>query len=201
MKEIAIAPPHKNELPIYKTWLTKRKFNFKVLKENEKLTSDNLLLLCGGADLGKRPERDKQETEWIRQALELNIPIVGICRGLQLINVYLGGSLIEDIDSSLKHYTKRDEIMFEHKLPTPSAMHKLKVGEQYEMINSRHHQAIDKLGKGIVPTLFADDGIIEAAIVEDREIFLVQWHPEREEVFDTWAEKFVSTWVHKKLTL
>lgn len=76
MKQIAIAPPFPKELNRYIDWVTKREFTYRVLKENEELKSDDLLMLCGGADLGKRHERDKREYELVEQAINLNIPIL-----------------------------------------------------------------------------------------------------------------------------
>jgi len=185
---IAIAPPFYKEQQRYENWLKKRKFIYRILSEDDELKSDNLLMLCGGADIGRRPERDKLENEWIEQAINLNIPILGICRGMQMINVYLGGSLIIDINSKIKHCKGQYHLVADLN------------GERIR-VNSYHHQAIKVLGNGIIPTAFADDGIIEAAKVNGLDILLVQWHPEQKNVYGTYCEQVVSNWVCKYLTL
>ncbi len=97
------------------------------------------------------------------------IPIFGICRGLQTLNVHLGGSLFQHL---WRHpYSKSDD----------DVVHEIKVkGQDGKLsVNSFQHQAIKKLGDDVVIEAVADDGVIEAISVPERKIFAVQWHPER----------------------
>jgi putative glutamine amidotransferase len=128
------------------------------------------LVLSGGSDLGTHPERDSLEQILIDDALRRGLPVFGICRGLQLLNVHLGGSLFEDIPN--------------HRAPhgvaiAPGSRLSGMVGALSCAVNSRHHQAIDRLASGLVVTARSADGIVEA--VEDPTrpfVFAVQWHPE-----------------------
>lgn len=126
------------------------------------------------------------------------IEILGICRGLQVINVALGGSLLQDIQK-----TKPDAL--NHSFSTQNKAHinghqvyiddnsflSFVLGSEIE-VNTYHHQAIDRLGQGLMPVATSYDGIIEA--IEGDHIIAVQWHPERMTelpVFKTFFEAFV----------
>ena len=138
---------------------------------------------CGEFDL----KRDSLELALINKALELNIPILGICRGQQIINVALGGSLIIDIPSDY-------DTTFIHRIPdTYQCFHEvfLESGTKLswasnvmtESVNSRHHQAIDLLADRLKVSARATDGIIEAIEwdeMSDQSFLMgVQWHPEQ----------------------
>jgi putative glutamine amidotransferase len=205
---IAIAPPYYTEIPTYADWLNKRGFEYRILAIGEELTIyDDMLLLCGGADYGVRPERDKQEQTWITQAIKQDTPIVGICRGLQIVNLVLGGTLNENIETELKHTADVKDIsgdkpikesQFHRILLLPNMINDIEF-EEYINVNSRHHQAIDKITNNLCINGIADDGIIEAA--GNLNMHLVQWHPEREEVYDTPCERYVSDWIKNKLSI
>ena len=128
------------------------------------------LVLPGGGDIGDRlPEA---EEEIIRYFIEAGRPILGICRGMQALNVYFGGTLFEDIPG--------------HRIPEGDATHPTRaVGLAAALlgpgptVNSNHHQAIDRLGHGLRPCQWAADGVIEAVEHETLPIFGVQYHPER----------------------
>lgn len=108
-------------------------------------------------------------------AIEMNIPIFGICRGLQTINVAFGGTLKQHIF----HPHSNDAGDLVHSVVNVRSDDKFKV-------NSFHHQAIDNLGNGVSVEMISEgDGIIEAISVEDKKIFAVQWHPER--MFDDYS--------------
>jgi putative glutamine amidotransferase len=128
------------------------------------------LVLSGGSDLGTHPERDSLERMLIDDALRRGLPVFGICRGLQVLNVHLGGSLFEDIPN---HRQPHDVAI------APGSRLFNTVGSLTCPVNSRHHQAVDRLAPGLAVTARSADGIIEA--IEDtsgRWVFAVQWHPE-----------------------
>lgn len=117
-------------------------------------------------------------------ALERNLPILAICRGCQVLNVALGGTLIQDIPSQIK-----DSLKHAQKAPTWYATHDIAVqsasllGSIWEngpqKVNSYHHQSIAKVGKGLRVVASAPDGVIEAVeSTEHRFVLGVQWHPE-----------------------
>ena len=148
------------------------------------------LLLPGGGDIAPvlyhRKNRGSREiciTEDIIQLLlchrfmEQKKPILGICKGMQLINVALGGSLIQDLPTrSLHAYEDKDHYHSTKTLPQ-SQLHSLYGSSCFT--NSAHHQAINKLGKNLIATQYADDGVVEAIEHTTLPILGVQWHPER----------------------
>ena len=129
--------------------------------------------------------RDKIEFLAFSIALKLKKPILGVCRGAQLINVALGGTLYQDINSEIS--TEISHIQVE---PKTSHSHEIVIKNEtplFELLgknrikaNSFHHQAIKKLGKHLKIMANADDGIVEAFYMKD-EVYLraYQWHPER----------------------
>lgn len=166
---------------------------------NEMSKVDGLLLTGGGdvhpryygmagevARVNERDERrDEFEFELIERALDTDLPILGICRGMQVMNVYLGGSLILDLSSSgYENHSPKEGYDSEHiiQVETPSMLGAI-TGATELTVNSSHHQAVDRLGDGLIPSATSADGVIEAAewILKDRMPFLmlVQWHPER----------------------
>ncbi len=153
------------------------------------------LILSGGPDIepvryGAAPDpfaersqadRDTWETALLMAALQADLPVLGICRGLQLINVCLGGTL---------HQHLPDLAGGERHRPAPGVYGTVRVrldtdalpgsllGEGVD-VPCHHHQAIDRLGAGLVASAWAQDGTIEAAWVPRRRFLLgVQWHPE-----------------------
>jgi putative glutamine amidotransferase len=158
------------------------------------------LLLIGGPDLdpvhfhqtplpGLRkvtPARDAVELQVTRWALEVDLPILAICRGVQVLNVAAGGTLWQDIATQIPKADKHD---YHPNFPEDYRAHTIKtiprsriagiVGEDDVLVNSLHHQAIDRLGHGLRATAFAPDGIIEAIEGEGTGwVVGVQWHPE-----------------------
>ena len=143
------------------------------------------LLLPGGGDmepwrygqdnLASRnldPERDALELDLIRLFVSLGKPVLGICRGMQSINVSFGGTLLQDIPG----HSQLDGVDRLHPVRTaPGFFSALNV----ESVNSAHHQAVDRLGDGLSAQQWAPDGVIEALRHESLPVFGVQWHPER----------------------
>ena len=187
---IAIAPP-KSGLQDYIDWLSLH-FSISVLEPGEDLEPYQGLVLTGGADIGKNQERDRIEKIYLDRALCLGIPVLGICRGMQLVNVYLGGTLIEDIEETLCNHGLDRELLATEGMrisTMPSSFHDVFFENTVIKVNSRHHQAIDKLADSLLATGIAADGIIE--IAENDQFILVQWHPERPEVRNDICSKMV----------
>ncbi|QRG66788.1 gamma-glutamyl-gamma-aminobutyrate hydrolase family protein [Brevibacillus choshinensis] len=129
--------------------------------------------------------RDEYELALFKGAYEKNMPIFGICRGIQLINVALEGTLYQDIYSqvpgALGHYpehTAADEFYHSVQITGGTKLHEI-FGTDRIFTNSFHHQSVKALGKNLVTTAFSEDGIVEAVeSTEDRFLLGVQWHPE-----------------------
>jgi putative glutamine amidotransferase len=126
------------------------------------------------------PARDAFEIDIIEHALQTDLPIFGICRGMQLMNVVLGGDLYGDIRAMRVHTSNRRNF-----LPTKTAyLHRgselnLTMGAPEVLINSLHHQAIDRLGDSLQVVARDDDNIVQSVESRDRRFLLgVQWHPE-----------------------
>ncbi len=129
--------------------------------------------------------RDLFEFDLIREAMERGIPVLGICRGAQVFNVAMGGSLIPDIETAGFTTHRRGN--------EPEWLHGVKVtngsvlggitGVTEGTVNSSHHQAVDAVGRGLCVAARSDDGIIEALEWEKPAgkpfVMLVQWHPEK----------------------
>jgi len=129
--------------------------------------------------------RDACELELARQAHERRLPLLAICRGIQLLNVALGGTLIQDITSevpgALAHNVsdRRDERVHEISL-TPGSRLAESLGTGEARVNSIHHQALDRIGAGLNVSARATDGIVEGVEWHDENWWAVgvQWHPE-----------------------
>jgi len=218
--KIGITDTLKPNLAFYTEWLklVEKEIEFTVLshvqQNAEGVDSVDGLLLTGGGDvdpsyygvkdpLGKSREvnasRDEFEFYAIERALDHNIPIFGICRGMQVMNVSLGGSLILDLPSAGydDHASDRKEHKdHQVKVDRESLLHGV-AGRDVLDVNSSHHQALDRLGNGLMASAVSTDGVIEAAewIMKDRMPFLmlVQWHPERmEKEFESPASRAVA---------
>ena len=146
------------------------------------------LVLCGGNDIlpayyGQETngahsfdlERDKTELALTRAFIDTGKPILGVCRGLQLLNVALGGTLIQDLENADFHRST-DEGDRVHIINADGFLKDI-YGVRFS-VNSAHHQAIDTLGKGLV-TAAVCDGVIEAVEHKEKPFIAVQFHPER----------------------
>ena len=129
-------------------------------------------------------ERDVMEEIVLRTALEEDKPVLGICRGIQFINVFLGGSLYQDIQaqhpSRVCHRQRApyDVPAHEVRLLEPSPLQAC-LGVDRISVNSCHHQAVKELAPGLKPMALAPDGLVEALWrPESRFLWAVQWHPE-----------------------
>lgn len=135
---------------------------------------------------GEDLDRDQIEMSLVTQAVEKNMPFMGICRGLQIINVALGGDLYADIlaqhPKALKHAYfpgfPREHLAHEVVIDQESTIHKI-LGDTKIQVNSLHHQGVRNLAAGLRPTGHAPDGIIEACELVGHPFGVaVQWHPE-----------------------
>ncbi len=132
------------------------------------------------------PERDLFEYEVLKKALAGNKPVLGICRGLQLINVYLGGTLVPDIPAILHSdgHGKKNGLDRTHQIRVEpdSLLHKI-CGQVQGMVNSAHHQSAERAADSLKITAFSEPGVVEAMEWKDAVakpwLLMVQWHPER----------------------
>jgi len=129
------------------------------------------------------PELDRFELELARAAVARGLPVLGICRGMQVLNVALGGSLhqhLPDLEGSLNHRQERLSSEPSHRVTLERGSRLTKViGRRYVEVNSFHHQAPHVLGRGLTVAGRAPDGVVEAVEVPGRRFtFGVQWHAE-----------------------
>jgi len=161
------------------------------------------LLLAGGADIdpasyGRErhretvetvPERDEFEIALARAAIDRDMPVLGICRGMQLINVALGGTLVQHLPEHLGHQEHRRVLgSFEgadHEVAlTEGSLAAGAAGEQVHATKSHHHQGVELLGDGLIVSGVSslEDGLPEAIELPGKQFVLgVQWHPEADE--------------------
>ncbi len=198
---------------IYEKWILYRNDNIEIIKLGyrqgnlEEISKCDGILLTGGEDVHPRfynkPENlplcnpdfideQRDEFEWkvCEYVFDNKIPLLGICRGLQFVNVFLGGTLIADIPSigknnHSKYYEGKDRY---HQIAVfpESDLAKI-VGVNAGIINSAHHQSVDLPASNLVVNALSEDGIVEGVEWEkpnDHSMTLVQWHPERIEDFE-----------------
>ena len=150
------------------------------------------LLLTGGADInpkyycqantaseGEDNERDKAELKLVEMFCKADKPILGICRGHQIITVALGGTLIQDVENKDKHSRNGAPYDKTHLITTEKGSYINTIYGDCFMVNSAHHQAADEIPQGFRAIALSDDGIIEAIVNEEKKIYGVQFHPER----------------------
>jgi putative glutamine amidotransferase len=153
------------------------------------------LILSGGPDIepcrygadadprtvGVRPDRDAAEIAMFRAALAAGVPVLGVCRGMQLMNIAVGGTLIQHLPDAVGH---------DGHCPTPGMMarHEVTVGPSGRLsellgtgpltVPTHHHQGVDVLGTGLTATAWSADGLVEAVELDGPFALGVQWHPE-----------------------
>ena len=156
------------------------------------------LLLPGGIDVDPKfynedphqklgsvqTDMDEIAFKLLEIAFKRKMPVLGICRGEQVLNVAMGGSLYQDIAANYE----KESIMHQQLAKTHLALHKITIkegtllhdilGSAEVRVNTFHHQAVKALGKDLVISATAPDGIVEAIESKDRTILGVQWHPE-----------------------
>ena len=159
------------------------------------LPSVHALLLIGGGDVdparygatphpaiyGVDPERDELEIELATAALETGLPVLAVCRGAQVVNVALGGSLIQhipDVPGAMDHRAAIGRSVTHTVKVTPGTRLAEACAAEILECASSHHQAMDRLGRGLVASAHSDDGLVEAFEAEEGWLVAVQWHPE-----------------------
>jgi putative glutamine amidotransferase len=157
------------------------------------------LLIAGGADVDPvhygaervsatgpaRPDRDFTEHTLIEAALANGVPLLGVCRGMQLLNVVLGGTLyqhIPDVFANTDHLPKPGTYGRVSVKTAPGSRLATIIGSEVD-VHCHHHQAVDLLAAGLVPVAWAGDGVVEAVELVGTDFVLgVQWHPEEDGV-------------------
>ncbi len=171
-------------------------------QESGELAEMDAILLTGGNDIApeflRQPvpdpsvleEADRPRDEWefaaVKNALERGLPIFGICKGMQLLNVALGGTLRLDIPGHNLPEQKDHDVQ--------TLRNDAGATHRFEKVNSSHHQAIDQLAKGcVVESWAAKDDVIEQFRLTDRPFVLaVQYHPERGTIYGALFQDFLS---------
>jgi putative glutamine amidotransferase len=158
------------------------------------------LMLAGGADIdpasygarprpetsGTWPERDRFELALTHRAIERDLPVLGICRGMQLLNVACGGTLDQHLPDRVGHEDHRHTpgSFSDHEVRLePGTLAARAVGAETTAVKSHHHQGVDELGEGLTATGWSTaDGLVEAMELEGKAYALgVLWHPEQDE--------------------
>ena len=130
------------------------------------------------------PERDRMELVLLREAFKADKPVFGICRGLQIINTALGGTLWQDLPtqhpSGIAHVQEEAYDVLSHAVTLPDGSFlKALLGQDEIRVNSFHHQAIKDLAPGLTAAAISPDGLIEAVEMPGKRfVKAVQWHPE-----------------------
>jgi putative glutamine amidotransferase len=166
---------------------------------DETLDAVDALILSGGADLdpesygeqphpetfGVHPERDAAELALVTRALDRDMPVLGICRGMQLLNVLRGGTLDQHLSDSIdvRPHRADDSTFGMHEVLTvPGSLVAGIVGERMT-VHSHHHQGVDRVGEGLIASAHAHDGVVEAIEDSSRRFCLgVLWHPDADPV-------------------
>jgi len=154
------------------------------------------ILLSGGADIGPdrydaapetedfppEPARDQFELDLLTGALDRELPVLGICRGLQMINVHAGGTLHQHVPEHAKFH--ENPTLHTHEITIEPGSVVAELYGESRGVNSLHHQTVDRLGDGLKVTA-SHDGSVEAIEHEQLPIVAVQWHPEMLDTRDT----------------
>lgn len=154
------------------------------------LSTCDALILPGGTDItpgfygqenhgsrGINTELDLLQFQALEYFVRAKKPILGICKGMQVINVYFGGTLIQDLPNHSEHQQAEGDLLHSSIITKPCVLSQL-YGEEFT-INSNHHQAVDKLGKHLHIIQMSHDHVVEGIVHDTLPIIAVQWHPER----------------------
>lgn len=138
------------------------------------------------AQVAVLPERDEMELALLAGAREARVPVWGVCRGIQVLNVFLGGTLWQDLALQLPTQVlhqlsnPNDALIHAVRVDDPTVTLGMLLAHETALVNSRHHQGIKDLGEGLVPVGHAPDGVVEAVYLQSDGWWVraVQWHPE-----------------------
>jgi gamma-glutamyl-gamma-aminobutyrate hydrolase PuuD len=185
-----------------------------VLRPGDQTSPEALdgLLFAGGVDVaprhyGQEPEpsvevdeeRDQFELPLARRAIEAGLPVLGICRGMQLLNVVAGGSLIQHLEGHAADDASDRSGQHAVRVAPGSQLGAL-LGRAEIPVNSRHHQALrePELAPGLTPTAWSPDGVVEAfERPGDGFLLAVQWHPERVDEVDPACRRLADALVER----
>lgn len=170
-------------------------------KNLEAVTAMDAIVLSGGVDthpkyygskttdyanapLHFQEDRDEFEIAVFKKSQELQLPVLAICRGMQLVNCILGGNLLQDIGLQANELHRSDTSDEKHEvIILPNTLLQEITHSSRDMANSAHHQCVNKLGAGLMTNAMSEDGITEGYEWADRSgkpfLLGVQWHPER----------------------
>jgi N5-(cytidine 5'-diphosphoramidyl)-L-glutamine hydrolase len=155
-------------------------------------------IFTGGKDVGSSPKRDDTETILLEMAVNQKIPVLGVCRGMHMLNVFFGGAIIHDLTAicgdSDAHVRKNHSVEIEK-----DTFRSLLKNNKLD-VNSYHRNAVTKTT--LAPTLksfaFSQDGLIEGLFHPSLPILGIQWHPERENPAQDADRNLINTWLEKK---
>ena len=151
------------------------------------------LVIPGGGDIdparygqpvagarGMDPQMDELQFGELDAFVKAGKPVLGICNGMQMINIYFGGDLIQDLESSARHQKdqQNNRDSFHMAVATPGGWMEQLYGKSF-MVNSAHHQGAGRIGKDLDVVLVSDDGVTEGLVHRTLPVYGVQWHPER----------------------
>ena len=159
------------------------------------LNSVDGVILTGGKDVdaalysqqphpendAPRPDRDAWEIALVRAAIERDLPVFGICRGMQILNVALGGTLIQHLPDVIgsNRYSYGDATFADNPVITVPGTRVAGILGEALTVKSYHHQALDRVAEGLTISAYGDDGIVQAVDIDGMTFGLaVQWHPE-----------------------
>ena len=193
MVAVAITLSEDKYFEKYASWLREVDIEPVRITDSANLSNFDILVLSGGGDLGVKsgaynqpkrtdlplqfvnPVRDSLENSLLNIATKNEMPVLGICRGLQMINVYCEGTLWPDIGEG----DFNSEYHRENSGDDGDTQHEVDLADSNFDVSSHHHQAIRKLGNNLSAIGTSNDGIIEAVKHTELPWFAVQWHPER----------------------
>ena len=206
MKRIGITTSDTN-FQNYPNWIAGEGVEIIQLSYTEKNTQDfdscDGFVLTGGIDVHPQfyqntrvdypnttvfnESRDHFEIQVFEFARQKNKPVLAICRGMQLVNIALGGNLIQDLqENGFTNHRKGPDGDREHKIDVePGTLLAQISGVQHGFVNSAHHQGLDQIADELKVSAFSEDGVVEAIEYKDSNkpfLLAVQWHPERMQI-------------------
>jgi putative glutamine amidotransferase len=206
MKRIGVTTSDTN-FQNYPNWISGEGVEVVLLSYEQKNTQDfdscDGFVLTGGIDVQPafyqndrvdypnttvfNESRDLFEMQVFEYARQQNKPVLAICRGLQLVNIALGGNLIQDLEENgFANHRKGPDGDREHKIEVkPGTLLAQIAGVQQGFVNSAHHQGLDQIAEGLNVSAFSEDGVVEAIEYKDANkpfLLAVQWHPERMQI-------------------
>lgn len=174
------------------------------------------LFLTGGADIDPaiykedkkdtcgeiQPDRDKSDLNLLKAAVRLKKPVMGVCRGSQLLNAFFGGTLYQDLPTEFSNsINHRDLSNIKKAISHTVTIVKgsplnILLGEESITVNTSHHQGYKTLGEKSVPMAYAPDGLVESFYIDDPELWVraYQWHPEMQN-FNVIADKILNDFI------